>query len=438
MGIKQKLRGLAVNALLSDSTQRAWQGYHDVKRRVKGETRTIELYYQVDDPYSHLLAQIVPRLMQRHQRDWVFRLTPPLSPDVDADPVLRKKWAARDARELATRFDLTFPTGQDVPDPKPTQRGNQILLERREFGAQLEAALQVGNSLWGKDKAMLDATQGKFGFESSGNIAPVTQLNYARMRKLGYYAGGSLYYNGEWYPLHRVQHLEQRLAEEDGVTHPESVIAERPPSERPSEALAAADAALELEMFFSFRSPYSYLALDGAAALADKHGIPLRIRPVLPMVTRGLPVPTIKRLYIVRDCKREAMRLGIPFGTICDPLGVGVERCLAAFRAADSAGLALEFTRSAARGIWSEALDPATYADMRTICDRAGLAWDVVKDAIGGEEWRAMVEDNAAGLLEAGLWGVPTFRVGTYSAWGQDRLDAVDDRLRRHFLAIDR
>lgn len=435
MGVKQKLRGLAVNALLSDSTQRAWKGLNDVKRRVRGEPRSIELYYQPADPYSHLLVQVVPRLMERYQRDWQFRLSPPLAPDVDPDPVLRKKWALRDARELATRYDLSFPGGTDSPDPKPVQRANQIMLVKREFAVQLQAAFEVGVALWTKDGKALDAAQGTYSCESSGNIAPVTQLNYARMRKLGYYAGSSMYYGGEWYPLHRIEHLETRLAAEDGVTDVTPVLTPRPESERPPEALAPAGTELVLEMFFSFRSPYSYLALDRAAALADEHGIDLRIRPVLPMVARGLPVPTAKRLYIVRDSKREADRLGIPFGTICDPLGLGVERCLAAFQAAEAAGLGLAFAREAARGIWSEALDPATYADMRTIADRAGVAWESIKEATAGDAWRGMAEDNAAGLLEAGLWGVPSFRVGSYSAWGQDRLDAVDDRLRRHRLA---
>lgn len=435
MGVKQKLRGLAVNALLSDPTQRAWKGFHEVKRRVRGEPRTIELYYQVDDPYSHLLVQAVTRLRERYERDWQFFLTPPPSPDVDPDPVLRKKWAIRDARELATRYDLTFPTGTDSPDPVPVQRGNQILIPARDFGEQLQAALAVGNALWGKDRKLLDATQGKYSYEAQGKVAPVTQLNYARLRKLGYYAGGSLYYGGEWYPLHRLGHLEARLATEDGASSVAPVLAARPESERPAEALAPAGTELVLEMFFSFRSPYSYLALDRAAAIADKHAIGFRVRPVLPMVSRGLPVPSSKRLYIVRDCKREADRLGIPFGTICDPLGTGVERCLAAFQAAEASGLGLAFVRAAARGIWSEALDPATYVDMRTIADRAGVAWDAIEAAIAADGWRAMAEDNAAGLLEAGLWGVPSFRVGTYSAWGQDRLDAIDDRLRRHQLA---
>ena len=33
------------------------------------------------------------------------------------------------------------------------------------------------------------------------------------------------------------------------------------------------------------------------------------------------------------------------------------------------------------------------------------------------------------------LWGVPSFKVGDFVAWGQDRLPLLADRLRRDALA---
>ena len=45
-------------------------------------------------------------------------------------------------------------------------------------------------------------------------------------------------------------------------------------------------------------------------------GASITLRPVLPMVMRALPVPLKKRLYIIRDCKREAERFDLPFGNI--------------------------------------------------------------------------------------------------------------------------
>ena len=81
------------------------------------------------------------------------------------------------------------------------------------------------------------------------------------------------------------------------------------------------------------------------------------LKPVAPMVVRGLEVPSVKRMYIVRDAKREADRLGIAFGELCDPLGTGIDNCLAIAHWAAQRGQLMAFSRSAMRGIWAEALD---------------------------------------------------------------------------------
>jgi 2-hydroxychromene-2-carboxylate isomerase len=190
-------------------------------------------------------------------------------------------------------------------------------------------------------------------------------------------------------------------------------------------------------MWFSFRSPYSYLALEQIEAVLAPYGVPLVLRPVPPMVARGLPMPQVKQLYIVRDVKREADRLGIPFGELCDPLGAGVDNCLAIMHWALGRGPAdaLSFARSAARGIWSEARDVSAYVDLRAVVERAGLPWDEARAALDDPAGAKAAQANAADLAVVGLWGVPAFRVGDFVAWGQDRLPLLADRLRRHALA---
>ena len=155
------------------------------------------------------------------------------------------------------------------------------------------------------------------------------------------------------------------------------------------------------------------------------------------MVTRGLPMPTVKRLYIVRDAKREADRLGIPFGELVDPLGAGVDNCLAIAHWANqrSAADGLAFARSAMRGIWAEARDVSEYVDLRHLVERANLPWEEARAALGAPAAATAAHENATDLDGAGLWGVPSFRVGEFVAWGQDRLPLLADRLRRHARA---
>jgi 2-hydroxychromene-2-carboxylate isomerase len=153
------------------------------------------------------------------------------------------------------------------------------------------------------------------------------------------------------------------------------------------------------------------------------------------MVMRGLEMPTVKRLYIVRDAKREADRLGIPFGELCDPLGPGIDNCLALAHWAAQRGAALAFAHSAMRGIWAEAKDVSEYVDLRAIVERAGLPWDEARAALADPAGAKAASANAADLAVISLWGVPSLRIGELVAWGQDRLPLVADRLRRHALA---
>jgi 2-hydroxychromene-2-carboxylate isomerase len=90
------------------------------------------------------------------------------------------------------------------------------------------------------------------------------------------------------------------------------------------------------------------------------------------------------------------------------------------------------------QGIWAEAKDVADYVDLRAIVERAGLDWDEARAALAPEPdgaWRAWAANNAEDLGTLGLWGVPSFRVGDVVLWGQDRIDALADRLRRHAAA---
>jgi len=161
----------------------------------------------------------------------------------------------------------------------------------------------------------------------------------------------------------------------------------------------------------------------------------VRFRPILPMTQRGVPSPAVKRFYIVRDAKRIADRMGVPFGTISDPLGKGIEAIMPVAKLAIERGRGLELLRSAGRAVWAEARDLADYVDLRVVVERAGLDWEQARAAIADESWRTWAAANADDLTAIGLWGVPTFRAGSFTAWGQDRLDALADRLRRHFAA---
>jgi 2-hydroxychromene-2-carboxylate isomerase len=433
MIIGKRLKGKAIAAWLGPTGDAARRALSRVRERVMSQPRTLELYFDIVDPWSYLAAQAVQRLAQAYPVEFsITTITPPAS-DVDPAPTLRAKHAVRDAQQLAEYWDVDF-AGKREADPGLVREVGTALIRERPPADQLRCALELTGAMWAGDKKQLATLLGTWGTESHNSVPPILNTAYADLRKAGHYQGAMLHYGDTWYwGIDRLAYLEEELARDHGcdVAH---VVTPRPQSERGP--LKLSDKPLTCELFFSFRSPYSYLALEQIEAILAPYNIPLVLKPVAPMVTRGLQVPQVKRLYIVRDAKREADRLGIAFGELCDPLGAGVDNCLAIVHWAAQRGptAAMAFVRSAMRGIWAEARDPSEYVDLREIVERAGLSWDEARAALDKPDGAKAATANAADLAVVSLWGVPSFRVGDFVAWGQDRLPLLADRLRRHAL----
>jgi len=188
-------------------------------------------------------------------------------------------------------------------------------------------------------------------------------------------------------------------------------------------------AGARVDFFFSFRSPYSYLAGPRAFALPERFDIELRFRGVIPMVMRGQSVPREKGLHTLRDVAREARRLGLPFGRIHDPLGEGAMRCLRVSEHAVDVGRERDFVLGASRAIWGEAVDVAADGGLRPICERAGLSWAGCLAALADPAMLERVEANTAALAGLGHWGVPVFAFGEELFWGQDRIEDLETAL---------
>ncbi|MCB9778968.1 MAG: DsbA family protein [Alphaproteobacteria bacterium] len=371
------------------------EGARDLSRTIGRlrQGRTLRIVLDADDPYSQLVAQIVPGLLQCGLEPEVL-LIPPPGPEWAPDAERLRAWAWTDAARLADAHGLRRPT-----PPEPGAAEALAGLPAEELLARFAAGALSGPPAEG----------------AAGLLARDQQ----RLHAAGHYQGGMLQLEGEWYwGLDRLDLLEEHLRAR-GLA----------PAERSAPVWTAAPVEGPLELFYSFRSPYSYLALDRVLELVDRTGVELRVRTVLPMVMRGLSVPRAKRLYLGRDCARLARQLGVPFGRFADPVGAGVERCLGIVPLAEAEGRLPAFLVSAGRGIWAEGIDVATDRGLALVTERAGLDPAAALGATADEGWRQTVEDHRLALLEMGLWGVPCFRAGEFVLWGQDRLPLLEAAL---------
>jgi 2-hydroxychromene-2-carboxylate isomerase len=432
MIIAKRLKGKAIATWLGPTGDAARRALSRARDRVTGAAPTLAFYVDLADPMSYLTAQAVARLVEAYPVELAVHVVTPPASDVDPAPQLREAHAVRDARLVAEYYDLDFPAHKSA-DPGMVRDVGTGLIRDRPARDQLRVVVDLLGALWAGDKKRLGAQLLAHGTDSHGQIAPILNANYAALRKAGHYQGAMLRWGDDWYwGVDRLPFLEAALAADTGapLTH---VVAPRPEAARGP--LKLSDKPLACELWFSYRSPYSYLAIATIESLLAPYGVPLVAKPIPPMVNRGLAVPSVKRLYIVRDAKRCADQLGVPFGELCDPLGKAVDHCLAISHWAAQRGQLLPFARSAMQGIWAEARDLAAYVDLRFVVERAGLPWDEAKAALADPEAVKAANASAAELAVIGLWGVPSIRCGDFIAWGQDRLPLLADRLRRHALA---
>lgn len=412
-------------------------------RAQAGQPHEVHYFHQVDDPYCALMAQALPRLLERYSLVIVPHLVDSPTQAAAPDRPRLVAYSRRDAQLLARHHGLQFSDRGRQPSEPAVCRTEEALLQAIEQGQFLQRVGPLTEALWQETSPALDdlADTGEVDTATATatankTLAPtrsarvechVSQSQKLRER-LGHYLGATLFYAGEWYwGIDRLYHLEERLQALGLLTQGVSGLMFPPDEDLTS--VPGTSPVPPIDFYFSFRSPYSAIVAERVFELARHSGATVRLRYLLPMVMRGLPVPAAKRRYIALDAAREAHARHTPFGRINDPVGRPVERGLSLMPLAERQGRGQAYVVSFMRGVWAEGLHAGSDRDLRVIAERAGLDWMAAKAAMASEEWRTIAEANRQELLSLGLWGVPSFRVGDLAVWGQDRLWAVQDAL---------
>jgi 2-hydroxychromene-2-carboxylate isomerase len=211
---------------------------------------------------------------------------------------------------------------------------------------------------------------------------------------------------------------------------------------------------LSFDLFWSFRSPYSYLATPRLVEMEREYDLVIAVRPVYPLAVRSgdffekqnpLWIP-----YLMRDTYRISQMLDLPYRwprpdpVVVDPMtraGVAnqpyIHRLTRLGCAAAEAGRGLPFLYQMSALIWSGAIDGWHLGDhMAEATVRAGLDLRGLDAKIEADpdKYETIIQANQKAHQQAGHWGVPTCAFEGEPFFGQDRLDALLWRMKQRGL----
>lgn len=208
---------------------------------------------------------------------------------------------------------------------------------------------------------------------------------------------------------------------------------------------------LSIDVFWSFRSPYSYLATQRLVEMRNEYDLEIRARPVYPLAVRSgeffSQVNPLWVSYLIRDTIRLGEMLNIPYRwPRPDPVVVDfstraatpnqpyIHRLTRLGCAAEEAGQGLAFLDEVSQVIWSGKIDNwhegdhLTKAAARAGLDLAELDRKIETDP---DKYESIIQQNQQAHKAAGHWGVPTTVFDGEPFFGQDRLDVLLWRLKQ-------
>jgi 2-hydroxychromene-2-carboxylate isomerase len=211
---------------------------------------------------------------------------------------------------------------------------------------------------------------------------------------------------------------------------------------------------LSYDLFWSFRSPYSYLLTPRLVELQRDYDVRAVVRPVYPLAVRTPEFFETRDplwfSYFQIDIRREAEFLGLPIRwPRPDPVSMDmasrtypkaqphIHRLTQMAVAAAEQGCGLAFLDQASRLIWSGEVDDWHEGEhLRRAAERAGLDPDRLNQTVKREASRldAVVEANQIAQRQAGHYGVPMLAFESEPFFGQDRFDQFKQRLAQRGL----
>jgi 2-hydroxychromene-2-carboxylate isomerase/uncharacterized protein (DUF1330 family) len=228
-----------------------------------------------------------------------------------------------------------------------------------------------------------------------------------------------------------------------------------------SETKVAAPKVFEVDVFWSMRSPYCYIALDRILEMQKTYNVKMNLRPVWPIAIwdpeffNGIQYMKYRVPYQDMDTLRSAQSNNVPYKyPDPDPVlqepnfgpvkpfkdQILIQRLTRTAVAAAEMGKGWDYLDEVSRMMWNGMVSRWDKANhLRDAINRAGIDGDGLINEVmnkNPDKYDALIERNHK-LQESNLaahTGVPNFVFNQEPFFGQDRMDQLLWRLKQHGL----
>ncbi|MEH2599298.1 2-hydroxychromene-2-carboxylate isomerase [Bradyrhizobium sp. AZCC 1577] len=189
----------------------------------------------------------------------------------------------------------------------------------------------------------------------------------------------------------------------------------------------------QIEFYFDFGSPYSYLAQTQLKKLAADTQATIVYMPinVLDLMKATGNTPTTiecksKRKYAKSDLQRWVKKYGVGWEPNQNFRHIDLNFLLRGAIAAIKLGVGADFVSKVFTGLYAQVLDLGDVEILKDFLKKNELPADDIIELMARQDIFDELKARNKAADEAGLFGTPTFRIGTEIYFGNDRLPFVE------------
>ena len=212
---------------------------------------------------------------------------------------------------------------------------------------------------------------------------------------------------------------------------------------------------MKIDLYFSYRSPYSYLILPRMLKLKEKYDIEINFKVVYPIAIRMPEWFEGKNFFTffffkMIDMRLQAKKLGIPFTSKLkpDPIRQNImtgkisshqpyifDICHLG-QMAQIKGVGMEFAFEVSSLIFGGVENWNTDENLSEAAKKVGLDLNQLRESVKvhEEEIIGQIKQNQVDQLNAGHHGVPLTVIGDKHFFGQDQFDKIMETLKEKGL----